>query len=78
MAASSRTVTGLSVSQVSGQECEIWNVGSNALVLAHQSASSTAANRFVCTGAADITLAADEVALLRYDSATSRWRVRKV
>ena len=73
-----RTITGLSVSQVDGQECELWNVGGNNIVLAHQSASSTAANRFICTGAADITLAADEIALLRYDGTTSRWRVRKV
>jgi len=74
----SRTITGLSVSQVDGLEAEIWNVGSNNLVLAHQSASSTAANRFICTGAADITLAADEITLLRYDATSSRWRVRKV
>lgn len=71
-------ITGMSISQVDGQVCEIWNVGSNNIVLKHQSASSTAANRFICTGGADITLAADEVALLRYDSTTSRWRVRKV
>jgi len=74
----SRDITGLSCSQVSGQECEIWNVDANNIVLKHQDANSTAANRFICTGAADITLAADEVALLRYDSTSSRWRVRKV
>lgn len=74
----SRNVTGLSCSQVDGQECEVWNVGSNNLVLKHQDAASTAANRFICTAAADITLAADEIALLRYDSTAARWRVRKV
>jgi hypothetical protein len=74
----SRNITGLSVSQVDGQECEVWNVGSFDIVLKHQDANSTAANRFICTAAADITLAADEIALLRYDSTTSRWRVRKV
>jgi hypothetical protein len=73
-----RTLTGLSVGQADGQECEIWNVGTNPLVLAHQSASSTAANRMICTGGADITLAADGVALLRYDATASRWRVRAV
>ena len=73
-----RAVTGLSVGQVDGLECEIWNVGSHAVTLAHQSASSAAANRFLCPGAANVALAADEVALLRYDAATSRWRVRKV
>lgn len=74
----SRDITGLSISQVDGQEFEIWNVGSNNLVLKHQDAASTAANRFICTGAADITLAADEIALARYDSTTARFRVRKV
>lgn len=74
----SRNLTGLSVSQVDGQECEVWNVGANAVVLKHQNAGSSAANRFVCTGAADVTLAADEVALLRYDATSGRWRVRKV
>ncbi len=74
----SRNITGLSISQVDGQFAEIWNVGSNPLVLKHQDTNSTAANRFICTGAADITLAADEIAILRYDSTTARWRVRKV
>lgn len=74
----SRNVTGLAFSQSDGLECEIWNVGSFNIVLKHQDANSTAANRFICTGAADITLAADEIALLRYDSTTTRWRVRKV
>lgn len=75
-----RTITGLVTGggQVNGQECEFWNVGGFNIVLAHQSASSTAANRFICTGGANITLAPDEIALLRYDATTSRWRVRKV
>jgi hypothetical protein len=74
----SRDITGFSIGQVDGLECEIWNVGAFNIVLKHQDANSTAANRFICTGAADITLAADEIALLRYDSTTTRWRVRKV
>lgn len=73
----SRDITGLAVSQVSGQVAEFWNVGSQNIVLKHD-VTSTAANRFLCTGAADITLAANEVALLRYDATTARWRVRKV
>lgn len=73
----SRTLTGL-VAGVTGEEREIWNVGSNNLVLAHQSASSTDVNRFICTGAANITLAPDEQALLRYDGVTQRWRARKI
>lgn len=73
-----RTVTGLAISQVNGQEFVVFNVGSNNLVLSHQNASSTAANRFICTGAADITLAADEAALFWYDGTTARFRVRKI
>lgn len=74
----SRDITGLSTSQVSGQVAEVWNVGAQNIVLKNQDANSTDVNRFICTGGADITLAADEVALLRYDGTTQRWRVRKV
>lgn len=74
----SRTITGLSISQVDGQVCEFWNVGSNNIIIAHESTSSTAANRFICPAAADITLGANEIAILRYDATSSRWRVSKV
>lgn len=74
----SRTITGISISQASGQEFTLINVGSNAIVLGHQHASSTAANRMICTGGADITLAADEIALAWYDATTARFRVRKI
>lgn len=73
----SRTLTGLAVSQVGGQECWILNAGSNPVVLSNQNGSSTAANRFLTNTGADITLAANEVAMLVYDSTTSRWRVWK-
>jgi hypothetical protein len=56
----------------------IVNVGSNDIVFAHQSLSSSAANRFICKGAADITLAADEEAAMWYDNTTQRWRIRKL
>lgn len=72
------SITGLAIAQVDGQESEIWNVGAANITLSHQSASSTAANRFICTGGADIVLAADEIALCRYDATTSRFRIRKV
>ncbi len=70
-----RTVTGLSVSQVDGQECEAWNVGSFGLTLAHQSGSSAAANRFITDDGRDTILEPSERAELRYDSTVSRWRV---
>ena len=70
----SRTLTGL-VAGVDGEEREIWNVGSFNLVLAHQSGSSTAANRFVCQNSLDLTILPGEMAYLRYDGTTARWRV---
>lgn len=73
----SRTVTGLSVSQVDGEQHEIWNTGSNPIVLANESASSTAANRFQTTTGADITLSAKQMAFLRYDATQTRWLVTK-
>lgn len=73
----SRVVTGLSISQVDGQLAHILNVGSNDLTLAHQGAGSTAANRIICPGAADVVLAGGESVLLVYDSTSSRWRVVK-
>lgn len=75
----SRNITGLSCSQVDGQVIEsICNVGSFNIVLTHQDAASTAANRFICTGAANITLAPNEEARAWYDGTTSRWRVSKL
>jgi hypothetical protein len=74
----SRNITGLSISQVSGSRTEIWNVGSFDIVLKHADGASTAANQFTCNTGADITLAAGEEALLKYDGVTSRWRVRKI
>lgn len=73
----SRTVTGLSISQASGDIHLIINIGSNDIVLAHQSASSTAANRFLCSTGADITLSANQAADIIYDGTTQRWRVFK-
>jgi hypothetical protein len=72
-----RAVTGLSISQVDGQFCEVWNVGSFNLTLTNESASSTAANRFTNVTGADIVLAPNEIARLRYDSTSARWRVSK-
>lgn len=75
------TLTGLSIGQVDGQECEIWNVGSVGFNLANESASSTAANRFTTTTGADVALAPNEMAFLRWFSAdqsnTGRWRLVK-
>lgn len=70
----SRTVTGL-VAGVDGETRCIWNVGSNNIVLANESASSTAANRFTTATGADLTLSANKCALAMYDGTSARWRV---
>jgi hypothetical protein len=67
----SRNITGLS-GGADGRVVLIYNVGSNNVVLKDESASSSAANRFALSG--DITIAADEGAILQYDSTSSRWR----
>lgn len=73
----SRTVTGYQSWNTSGEWKLIVNIGSNDIVLAHESASSTAANRFLCSTGADITLSAGQAADIIYDNTTQRWRVFK-
>jgi hypothetical protein len=71
-------VTGISISQVDGQEFFICNPNATAVQFNHQDTNSTAANRIICTGAANITLAQDEEAAVWYDATTSRFRMRKL
>lgn len=76
----SRTLTGLTFGGGGvgdGQVHLLVNVGSNDLVLAHESASSTAGNRFLCSTGANITLSANQAADIIYDGTTQRWRVFK-
>jgi hypothetical protein len=68
----SRTLTGLA-GGADGRVILIHNIGAQDLVLADESASSTAANRFALNAA--VTIAADQTATLRYDATSSRWRV---
>jgi hypothetical protein len=71
-------ITGMTRFQVQGQSHRIVNVGSNAITLKHENASSTAANRFLCSTGADVVLSADQGADLTYDATTQRWRVFKL
>lgn len=75
----SRNITGLTftAAPVDGQTHVIVNVGAQPIVLVNQSASSTAANRFLCSTGADITLSADQAADVIYDGTSQRWRVFK-
>lgn len=68
-----RTITGLA-GGASGRVVAIYNIGSFNLVLANESASSTAANRFA-TGS-DVTLTPDTGVVLQYDATTLRWRAQ--
>lgn len=70
-----RTITGWTAPALDGTEKEIWNIGSNDLVLAHQSASSTAANRFITNLGLDLAIQPGGGAKMRYDLTTQRWRV---
>lgn len=70
----SLSLTGLTAG-LSGQRMTLWNVGSNSITLAHESASSTTTNRFRCPGATNFTLRADGAVDLWYDPTSARWRV---
>lgn len=61
-----------------GQEYLIVNHGSNDIILDHQAASSTATNRYICPGAANLTIGADEAFIAKYDGPTGRYRVWKL
>lgn len=70
----SRNITGFAAGQ-SGQECVFINVGSFDIVIKHQDAASTAANRFLNKSGADYTLPPDGMVGMMYDATTARWRV---
>lgn len=67
----SRDVTGLQGGS-DGRVLIVHNVGAQNIVLKDEAAGSTAGNRFAL--AADLTLSADSVIVLQYDSTSSRWR----
>jgi hypothetical protein len=67
----SRTLTGLSGGS-DGREARLVNIGSNPIVLAHDSASSSAANRFSL--GANFNLLPSQSVKLWYDATSSRWR----
>lgn len=72
-ASAARTITGF-VAGANGRPVLLINVGSFAITLAHQSASSDAANRVICRDSANYIVDAGASALLIYDSVDSRWR----
>jgi len=72
-----RTVTGLAFSgtHTAGEVHRIFNPSASFnIILANESASSTAANRFTSSTGADITIAPNNAVEIFYDGVTSRWR----
>lgn len=69
----SRDLTGIA-GGTDGRIIMLSNVGSYNLVIKHD-ATSTAANRFYCPNASDLTLQPKAGVLLRYDATGSRWAV---
>lgn len=71
-----RRVTGLTFTtpQVSGQVHQIWNVGTQDIVLVYEAASSFAANRFKTTTGTDLIITPDQCASVIYDGVSRRWR----
>jgi hypothetical protein len=68
----SRTVTGLA-GGAEGRVVSLINIGSQPIVLPDENTSSSAANRFAL--GANLTVAARQAAMLRYDGTASRWRL---
>jgi hypothetical protein len=70
----SRNVTGIAQG-LNGRLLFLVNIGAQNIVLQNENASSAAANRIITGTGADVTLAADDTAILWYDSTTARWRL---
>lgn len=56
-----------------GRRLQIFNVGSYSITLSHQSASSTASNRFKFVNNSDFIIPPDGNALIYYDNTSARW-----
>lgn len=66
-------ITGI-VATVDGEVHMLWNIGTSTITLQNQNASSTSANRFLTSTGSDIALAANQVAMIQYDTTTAFWR----
>jgi len=58
-----------------GTVIELWNIGTQAFNIRHESASSSANNRFLCPSASDYRIASNAAAIIRYDATSGRWRI---
>lgn len=71
-----RTITGFVAE--SGSSVTLHNVGSFAITIAHESASSVAANRVISPTGADLTIPVNNGITITYDATTARWRATAV
>jgi hypothetical protein len=69
----SRNLTGL-VAGTDGEVRRIVNKGTQNVVLKHDDAASSTANRFITPNAVDLTLEPGDMAEILYDLDTARWR----
>ena len=76
-ASSPFSITGI-VGGVNGKMMSIYNATGQSMTIVNQSASSTAANRFITGTSANIPLPAGGTANLLYSSQDSRWVVRSI
>lgn len=72
----SRNITGLAGGS-GGRMIAIANIGAQNIVLQNANTGSAEANRILTGTGADVTLGADDVVWLFYDSYTQRWRLFK-
>src|SRR3990172_2029911 len=68
------SITGFAAGS-NGRMLWVVNNGTNAITLVNQSASSTAANRFVNLSGGDYVLANNDSVLMVYDGTATKWRV---
>lgn len=69
----SRTITGLA-GGATGRTIFFHNQGTNNIVFPHDSALSTAANRFSNVGGQSLTVFPNQLLVLQYDSGSQRWK----
>lgn len=67
-------LTGIAAAQTEGRILIITNISALNLIIDHESANSTAANRFAMNNA-QITMGQNASLIWRYDATSSRWRL---
>lgn len=68
-----RNITGFAATS-SGDARLLVNTGSFTITLVHQSSSSTASNRIICVGSANLEIQSQGSVVVYYDGTDSRWR----